>query len=74
MTTGLATRLYKLFVAIDIAATTAEISIQHPGAKASRSFTIAQTPEGFHRLVHKLYAAGKKPFQVLVVMEATGSY
>jgi transposase len=74
MTTGLATRTYELFVGIDIAATTAEISIQRPAAKASRSFTIDQTPEGFNRLVHKLQAAGQEPSQVLVVMEATGSY
>lgn len=74
MTTGLAAGTYELFVGIDIAATTAEISIQRPGAKASRSFTIDQTPEGFNRLVHKLQAAGKEPSHVLVVMEATGSY
>jgi transposase len=74
MTTGLATRTYELFVGIDISATTAEISIQRPAAKASRSFTIDQTPEGFNRLVHKLQAAGQEPSHVLVVMEATGSY
>jgi transposase len=74
MTTGLATRTYELFVGIDIAATTAEISIQRPAAKASRSFTIDQTPEGFNCLVHKLQAAGKEPAHVLVVMEATGAY
>lgn len=74
MTTGLAAGTYELFVGIDIAATTAEISIQRPGAKASRSFTIDQTPEGFNRLVHKLQAAGNEPSHVLVVMEATGSY
>ena len=74
MTTGLTTRTYELFVGIDIAATTAEISIQRPAAKASRSFTIDQTPEGFNRLVHKLQAAGKEPAHALVVMEATGSY
>lgn len=74
MTTGLAARIYKLFVGIDIAATTAEISIQRPGAKASRSFTIDQTPEGFNGLVHKLQAPGEEPSEVLVVMEATGSY
>jgi transposase len=74
MTTGLAARTYELFVGIDISATTAEIAIQRPGAKASRSFTMDQTPEGFNRLVHQLQAAGKEPSHVLVVMEATGSY
>jgi transposase len=74
MTTGLAAGTYELFVGIDIAATTAEVSTQHPGAKASRSFTIDQTPEGFNRLVHTLQATGNAPSHVLVVMEATGSY
>lgn len=47
MTTGLAAGTYELFVGIDIAATTAEVATQRPGAKASRSFQIDQTPEGF---------------------------
>ena len=47
MTTGLAAGTYEVFVGIDIAATTAEVSTQCPGAKAGRSFKIDQTPEGF---------------------------
>jgi transposase len=74
MTTGLAAGTYELFVGIDIAATTAEVSTQRPGAKAGRSFQIDQTPEGFHRLVHTLQATEHAPSHVLVVMEATGSY
>lgn len=74
MMTGLAANTYELFVGIDISATTVEVSIQRPGAKANRSFTMDQTPEGFNRLVHQLQAAGKAPSHVLVVMEATGSY
>ena len=74
MTTGLAAGTYELFVGIDIAATTAEVSTQRPGTPASRSFTIDQTPEGFARLVHKLQATGTAPSHVLIVMEATGSY
>ena len=74
MTTGLAARTYELFVGIDIAATTAEVSTQRRGAKASRSFKIVQTPEGFNRLVHKLQATAHEPSGVLIVMEATGSY
>ena len=46
MTTGLEARIYELFVGIDIAAATAEISIQRPGTKASKSFQIDQTPRG----------------------------
>ena len=74
MTTGLAAGTYELFVGIDIAATTAEVATQRPGAKASRSFQIDQTPEGFNRLVKKLQATGHDPSHILVVMEATGSY
>src|SRR5712692_3730429 len=65
---------YALFVGVDIAAETAMVATQRPGAKASRSFTIDQTPEGYTSLIHQLQATGSVPGQVLVVMEATGSY
>jgi transposase len=74
MMTRLAAGTYELFVGIDIAATTAEIVTQCPGAKASRSFTIEQTPEGWNRLVSMLQTKGHEPVRILVVMEATGSY
>ncbi len=74
MTTGPTAGTCEFFVGIDIAATTAEVSTQRPGAKASRSFTIDQTPKGFNRLVRQLQATGHDPSGVLVVMEATGSY
>jgi transposase len=73
MTTGLAAGTYELFVGIDMAATTAEVSTQRPGAQAGRSFKIDQTPEGFPRLGHTLQATDNAPSHVLVVMEATGS-
>jgi transposase len=65
---------YALFVGIDIAATTAAVSVQRAGGHASRSFTIDQTPEGYSTLVHQLQATGHVPSSILVVMEATGSY
>jgi transposase len=65
---------YELFVGIDIAATTAAVSTQRLGAKASQAFAIDQTPEGYSRLVRKLLATGDAPSRVLVVMEATGAY
>ena len=74
MKTGQTEPTYKLFVGIDIAATTAVVSTQRPGAKASRSFTIDQTLESYNRLVNKLQASGYVPSCILVVMEATGSY
>ena len=74
MRTGLTAETYALFVGVDIAAATATVSTQRPGARASRSFTIDQTPEGFTRLVPQLQASSHVPSEVLVVMEATGSY
>ena len=74
MTIAQAARTYELFVGIDIAATTAEVSTQRSGAKVSRSFTIDQTPEGYSRLVCKLQTFGYAPSRILLVMEATGSY
>ena len=65
---------YALFVGVDIAAQTAMVATQRPGAKASRSLTIEQTPEGYTSLLRQLQATGFVPCQVLVVMEATGSY
>ncbi len=47
MQTGQTVRTYALFVGADIAAQTATIATQRPGAKASRSLTIDQTPEGY---------------------------
>ena len=74
MKTGQPEQTYELFVGIDIAATTAAVSTQRPGAKASRALTIDQTPDGYSRLVHKLKDTGYAPSCILVVMEATGSY
>src|SRR5438132_10455496 len=74
MQTGQTVLTYTLFVGVDIAAQTAMVATQRPGAKASRSFMIEQTPEGYTSLLHQLQATGSVPGQVLVVMEATGSY
>jgi len=74
MRTSQTAQTYTLFVGVDIAATTAAVSIQRAGAPASRSFTIDQTPEGHTKLMHQLQATGHVPSRILVVMEATGSY
>jgi transposase len=74
MQTGQIVQTYALFVGVDIAAKTATVATQRPGTKAGRSFTIDQTPEGYTSLLHQLQATGYVPNQVLVVMEATGSY
>jgi transposase len=74
MQTDQTVRTYALFVGADIAAKTATVATQRPGAKASRSLTIDQTPEGYTSLLHQLQATGYVPGEILVVMEATGSY
>src|SRR5215510_12459951 len=74
MSSSQSTGVYNLFVGVDIAATTATVSWIRPGEQASRPMTIEQTPEGYASLERKLRATGKVPAEVLVVMEATGSY
>jgi transposase len=74
MRTSQTAQTYTLFVGVDIAATTAAVSIPRAGAPASRSFTLDQTPEGHTKLMHQLQATGHVPASILVVMEATGSY
>ncbi len=71
MTTG---RAHKLFVGVDIAAASATVAWLTPGSAVSRSFTIDQTPAGFTKLQQHLTALGYQPQEILVVMEATGSY
>lgn len=65
---------YQLFVGVDIAATTATVVWQAPGAPPTRPITIEQSPQGFAALERRLRATGHAPAATLVVMEATGSY
>jgi len=65
---------YQLFVGVDIAATTATVVWQAPGAPATRPVTIEQSPQGFAALERRLRTTGYAPATTLVVMEATGSY
>jgi transposase len=65
---------YDLFVGVDIAATTAAVAWQRPGAPLSRPLTIAQTPAGYATLCARLHVSGVPPARTLIVMEATGSY
>ncbi len=67
-------RAHKLFVGVDIAAASATVAWLTPGSAVSRSFTIDQTPAGFAKLQQHLTALGYPPQEILVVMEATGSY
>jgi transposase len=74
MSTSKSTVSYSLFVGVDIAATTATVAWMQPNKKASRPVTVGQTPAGYAHLERKLRATGTAPAEVLVVMEATGSY
>ena len=65
---------HKLFVGVDIAAATATVAWQTPGGPVARPLTIDQTPQGYTRLQQRLLALGYPPAEILVVMEATGSY
>lgn len=65
---------YRLFVGVDIAATTATVVWQGIGVAAGPPLTIDQTPQGFASLRRRLIATGHAPAEILVVMEATGSY
>ena len=65
---------YDLFVGVDIAAATATVAWQRPGAPLSRPLTIPQTPAGYAALIQRLHASGVAPARTLIVMEATGSY
>ncbi len=65
---------YQLFVGIDIAAKTFTATWRDGTAEPVKPHTLPQTPEGFQRLQQHLSALDAPPPQVLVVLEATGSY
>jgi transposase len=65
---------YRLFVGIDIAAKTFTTTWLEPDGSPSRPLTLEQTPQGFASLQARLRATGQTPAEILVVLEATGSY
>lgn len=65
---------YRLFVGIDIAATSCAVAWMRAGAQPTRAITIKQTPAGFADLQRQLLAIEPGPNAVLIVMEATGTY
>ncbi len=73
MGTGAVPPGYRLFVGVDIAATTATVAWQGGGAAPSRPCIIDQTPQGFAALQRRLLASGLAPAAILVVLEATGA-
>jgi transposase len=73
-TTSPSAHPYQLFVGIDVAAATIAAAWMLTGAKPTASIDLPQTPEGHRQLCERLLAACPSATQVLVVMEATGSY
>jgi transposase len=67
-------RHYTFFVGIDIAAKTFTARWMQAQGRATRPLTCEQTAEGFATLRRQLLASGTDAGQILVVMEATGSY
>ena len=65
---------YRLFVGIDVAATTCAVSWMQLTTLPSRAVSIHQTPAGFLDLQRQLQAIEPDPQAVLIVMEATGTY
>ncbi len=65
---------YRLYVGIDIAATTFTAAWLLPGGSPTPPVTHPQSPQGFAALQRKFAATGSAPAATLVVIEATGSY
>lgn len=65
---------YTLFVGVDIAAKTFTARWLEARGAVTRPLTLAQTGEGFASLRARLLTDGRAAGEVLVVMEATGSY
>ncbi len=59
---------------LGVAAATAAVATMTVGSRPTRAFTIAQTPQGFAALRERLDAIGYAPHEMLIVMEATGTY
>jgi transposase len=67
-------RHYTRFVGIDIAAKTFTARWLQAQGRATRPLLWEQTAEGFATLRGRLLATGRGAGEILVVMEATGSY
>jgi transposase len=68
-----ATEIYRLFVGIDVSATTFTVAWMRADSRPSRAFTLAQAPTGFAELQRRLRAQEADISAILIVMEATGT-
>jgi transposase len=69
-----ASPIYRLFVGIDVSATTFTLAWMHTLGRPSRAVTLDQTPTGFAELQRRLRAQEADVGAILIVMEATGTY
>src|SRR4051812_27806607 len=65
---------YRFFAGVDIAARTYTFSTCYRDENPSKARSLTQTPEGYADLKVLLLQPGYPPGQILVVMEATGTY
>jgi transposase len=72
--TSSSTAVYRLFVGVDVAATSAAVSWMTVGNPPSRAITIDQTQNGYVQLQQHIQATGVSAQHVLVTLEATGTY
>jgi transposase len=68
------TRHFSLFVGVDISSKSFDVALANSPKSISASFKLDQTPEGFLELERRLISQGANKEQILIVMEATGSY
>ena len=66
--------VYRRYVGVDIAATSATAVWRETDQSVSLPYTFAQSAGAYTTLQQRLLVGGLRPAQVLVVLEATGSY
>lgn len=74
MSTVKPVRVYQLYVGVDIAAATFTAAHLRPEAKPSKAVDYQQTPDAFNKFQQDLLQTGLSASQILIVMEATGTY
>jgi transposase len=66
--------VYRLWCGIDVAAKTFTATWTIDRSTFAPPITLPQTPDGFTSLQQHLHALGIPPMEILIVLEATGSY
>lgn len=74
MSTANPASAYQLYVGIDISAATFTAARMRPETKPSKAVDYQQTPDSFYKFQQDLLQTGLSASQILIVMEATGTY